>query len=60
LGNGINSPSFGRGGRRSDGRGSVGKQKLDLITLPSREGKFAIFDSKFGRGQKDLKTTSKF
>jgi len=30
--------------------------EFDLITLPSREGKFAIFDSKFGRG-KDLKTT---
>ncbi len=29
---------------------------LDLITLPERDGKFAIFDSKFGRG-KYLKTT---
>ena len=30
-----------------------------LITLPKREGKFAIFDSKFGRG-KDLGKTLKF
>jgi hypothetical protein len=30
-----------------------------LITLPLREGKFAIFDSKFGRG-KDLGKIFKF